>query len=194
MELNKKFFLALVLIIVGVASRFIFLIDGVSAVPNFSAVGAIALLGATYFKGVSKWMIPIALLWISDLVLNNVVYAEYYDSFQFIGSTWVYGAFLLTGIVAYFIMRKASWFRLGVAGLTASIIFFVVTNFGVWMTSGMYTLDTSGLVTCFTLAIPFFINTLLGNLFYSFLLFGIYEFTAARNKKIQPVLGDTMIA
>jgi len=109
MEMNKRFFLALVLILVGIASRFIFLIDGESVLPNFSAVGAVALFGATYFKGASKWMIPLTLLWLSDLILNNVFYAEYYDSFQVLGSMWVYGAFILTGIVGYLLMRKASW-------------------------------------------------------------------------------------
>lgn len=193
MEFNKRFFLAFILILVGIASRFIFVIDGNSVLPNFSAVGAIALFGATYFKGAMRWIVPFLLLLISDIVLNNVFYSQYYDGFKVLGDTWVYAAFIITGIIGYFIMSKPSWLRLGGSALVASIIFFVITNFGVWMTSGLYPKDMNGLIECYTLAIPFFINTLLGNLMYGFLLFGLYEWTAARSD-ISNVIGTVFLA
>ncbi len=191
---NKRFFLAFILIVVGVASRFIFLVDGTSILPNFSAVGAVALFGATYLKGANKWLVPLALLWISDMILNNVVYAEYFESYQFLGDYWVYGAFILTGTVGYYILkRKASWVRLAVSGVMAGVVFYVITNFGVWATTSMYPRDMSGLMACYIAAIPFFINTILGNLFYGFVLFGIYELVANRTKELTPVLGTVIV-
>lgn len=193
MKLNKQFFLALVLILVGIASRFIFVIDGTSILPNVSAVGAVALFGATYLKGMTRWIVPITLLWISDLVLNNVFYAQYYEGFQVMGSMWVYGAFVVTGVLGYLMMRKPSWVRLGLSAFMASVVFFVITNIGAWITLPMYTKDVTGLVACFTLAIPFFINTLLGNLLYGYLLFGLYEWVASRSS-MNSVLGIAILA
>ena len=58
------------------------------------------------------------------------------------------------------------------AGLAASILFFVVTNFGVWALDSLYPRTLEGLVICYVAAIPFFANTLAGTLFYTAVLFG----------------------
>ena len=55
----------------------------------------------------------------------------------------------------------------------SSVIFFILTNLGVWYLS--YPKNVEGLITCFTLAVPFFINTILGDLFYSFIFFRSYK-------------------
>ena len=57
-------------------------------------------------------------------------------------------------------------------GLAASILFFVVTNFGVWALDSLYPRTLEGLVICYVAAIPFFANTLAGTLFYTAVLFG----------------------
>lgn len=66
--------------------------------------------------------------------------------------------------------------KTAIATIVGSIIFFVTTNVAVWLTSGMYTLDWKGLVTCFTLAIPFFQNSIAGDIIYTSLLFGTMSF------------------
>ena len=180
-EMNKNFLIVLALVIFGIATRFIFLIDGESILPNFSAIGAIAIFGATYFKGASRWMIPFAAYWGSDLVLNNVFYAQYFDSFQLMGDYWVYGAFILAGIVGYFVMKKRTLPRLVGASFAAAILFFLISNFGVWAGGTMYAKDLSGLMTCYIAGIPFFWNTLLGNLIYGFVFFGVYEWVVNRS-------------
>ena len=63
----------------------------------------------------------------------------------------------------------------------SSIIFFVVTNFGVWLIG--YPLTIEGFLACYLMAIPFFINTLLGDLFYS----AIMIFSFNRLTKMQVV-------
>ncbi len=67
-------------------------------------------------------------------------------------------------------------------GLTlgSSFLFFIITNFAVWLTSGMYSLNAEGFLLCFTLAIPFFQNSLLGDLAYSGILFGAMYYLERR--------------
>ena len=62
--------------------------------------------------------------------------------------------------------------------MLSSILFFIVTNFGVWLTGGgwFYPKTWQGLIECYTLAIPFFRNTVAGDLVYTAVLFGLFEF------------------
>jgi hypothetical protein len=177
---SKNFLVVLILVIVSMATRFIFLLNGESILPNFSAIGAIAIFGACYFKGFQRFLIPLLVLWGSDIILNNMVYAQYYDSYQAYGDLWVYFAFLICGFVGYFMMQKGTWGRLLSTSLLTGLIFYIVTNFGVWASGLLYPKTSTGLVECFTAAIPFFRNTLLGNVFYTFVLFGVYEFVLSR--------------
>jgi hypothetical protein len=62
--------------------------------------------------------------------------------------------------------------RIGAAAVASSVLFFAITNFGMWLFSGFYPVTYAGLVACYTAAIPFFQNTIAGDLFYTVLLFG----------------------
>ena len=59
--------------------------------------------------------------------------------------------------------------------LTTSLLFFIITNFGVWISGTMYTLDLNGLISCYVMALPFYKGTLLGFVCYSTFLFGVLE-------------------
>jgi hypothetical protein len=72
-------------------------------------------------------------------------------------------------------MEQRTVLRVGATTLSASVIFFVLSNFGDWLSGVNYPLTWEGLVTCYVMAIPFFGNTILGDLFYVALLFGTYE-------------------
>ena len=146
---------------------------------NFTPLGAIALFGAAYFPK-KKWalIIPILALWLSDLVLNNVMYAAYYDGFTFFtsGFLYIYGAFAMIVLLGVVLMKKITMPRVIGGALGGSIIFFIVSNFGVWLTSPLYPNTLEGLVMCYTAAIPFFHYTIAGNLIYSGVLFGGFEY------------------
>lgn len=153
---------------------------------NFTPVGAIALFGAAYFP--RKWMallIPFAAMWLSDLFLNNITYArmfpEYYNGFQWFGSVWVYGAFLLIGLLGMATLHKVNAPRVVGSALGASVLFFAVTNFAVWVGSAMYPKTIAGLMACYAAGIPFFGNTLLGDLVYCGVLFGVFEWVKRRS-------------
>ena len=147
--------------------------------PNFTSLGAMALFGAAYFsKRYLAFLVPLLAMWLSDLALNNILYAQYFDGFVFFysGFYWTYAAFIGIGLIGILLLKMTKPHNILLASLSASILFFVVSNFGVWTSGVMYPKDFSGLVACYVAAIPFFQNTVLGDLVYSGVLFGAFEF------------------
>jgi hypothetical protein len=130
--------------------------------PNFTPIGAMALFGGAYLG--RRWLAfaaPLGALLLSDLVLG------FYDGM------WVqYLAVAMVVLIAWGALKRISPLRVAGAALASSIAFFLVTNFGTWALSGMYPLTATGLAACYVAAIPFFQNTVAGDLFYSGLLFG----------------------
>jgi hypothetical protein len=144
---------------------------------NFSPVGAMALFGGVYFGGsFLAILIPFLSLFISDLVLNNVVYAEYNPNFVLFydGFYWVYGSFMLVVALGWLLKNRVTVFNVALGSLASSILFFLVTNFGVWIGSGMYNIDFQGFIKCYTLALPFFSNGILGDWVFNAALFGSF--------------------
>jgi hypothetical protein len=156
---------------------------------NFTPLGAIALFGAAYFPS-KKWalIIPLIAIWVSDLILNNVMYSAYYEGFAWFtsGFLYIYGSIAMIVVLGYYILKKVTIGRVLGGALGASLIFFVISNFGVWITSPLYPLTAEGLMACYTAAIPFFHNTIAGNIVYSGVLFGGYEFLKYRNPALVP--------
>lgn len=157
---------------------------------NFTPLGAIALFGAAYFAN-KKWaiIVPLLALWVSDLFLNNLYYAAYQDGFAWLtgGFIYLYGSIILTVILGFIILKKITVGRVLGGAVAASLLFFIISNFGVWLSSPMYPLTMEGLVMCYTAAIPFFHNTLAGNVIYSVLLFGSYEWLKATYPSLEPI-------
>ena len=105
-------------------------------------------------------VVPLASMFVSDLYLG-------FHSNMF----WVYGSVLLVTTLSYYTMSMKKMFvHLGSNALLSSVLFFVITNFAVWMSGTMYPMTVEGLLLCYTMAIPFFTNTLAGTLFYVTLL------------------------
>lgn len=151
--------------------------------PNFAPIGAMALFGAAYFsQRYLAFAIPIISMWLSDLVLNNVVYGQYFDHFVWFyqGFYWTYGAFIIIGVVGFFMLKKVQLKSVVLASLLAAALFFVISNFGVWATGTMYPNTLSGLITCYAAGLPFFKNTIMGDLVYTGVLFGAFEFAQNR--------------
>ncbi len=145
-------------------------------VPNVSPVAALALFGAAHFTRMwQAFLIPLAAIWLSDLIINNLVYAAYTDGFVWFysGFYWQYGAYILIGLLGAGLLRKRiTPLRTAGGALGSGLIFFVVSNFGVWISSSMYSPDLSGLIACYTAAIPFYRGTLAGDLIFTTVFFG----------------------
>lgn len=160
---------------------------------NFTPLGAIALFGAAYFTD-KKWaiIVPLAAFWASDLLLNNITYASYYDGFTWFtnGMLYTYGSIAMIAVLGYYLLKKVTFGRVFGGVIGASVIFFIVSNFGVWVSGIMYPLSIEGLISCYLAAIPFFHYTLAGNVIYSAVLFGSYEWIKTRNSLPLAVKAD----
>tara|TARA_B110000037_G_scaffold195955_1_gene232744 strand:- start:298 stop:849 length:552 start_codon:yes stop_codon:yes gene_type:complete len=154
--------------------------------PNFTPIGAMALFGGAYLSNkYHAFIIPILSLWFSDLIINNFI-LNYYDQFTWFypGFIWQYATFGIIILIGYFLLKKITLKKVLISSIGSSLIFFVITNFGVWSSGSMYTLSLNGLISCFVLAVPFYKGTLLGFLFYSSFLFGVFEMSKLNKKPI----------
>lgn len=114
--------------------------------------------------------------WLSDLYINNVIYAQYYPHFTWFyqGFYWQYGSYICIIMAGLFIFKKVNVLRVALAVLTSSSIFFLVSNFGAWLGSTFYPQTFQGLLACYAAGIPFIKGTLLGDISYSVVLFGLF--------------------
>lgn len=149
--------MAILLIIITVVSRLI------PHIPNFSPLVTVALFSGVYLNKRYSFLIPLTTYILSDLIigLHNTVFF-----------TW--GGIILIYFLGHYLSKRKSLFNIISYTIFSSLIFFVVTNFGVWL-MGWYPHTGKGLIQCFVLAIPFFRTSLLGDLTYVGLLFGVYE-------------------
>jgi hypothetical protein len=130
--------------------------------PNFTGVMALALFsGAMLPRRALAFVAPMAAMLATDLVIG------FHASMAF-----VYLGVALVVALGWLVASRRSALAVAAAALTGSIAFFLLTNFGVWAIGTMYPHDSAGLWGCYVAALPFFRNELLGDLFYSALLFG----------------------
>lgn len=132
--------------------------------PNFAPIAAVAIFGGAMLPRRYGVAVPLAAIIATDLIigLHNLVLV-----------TW--GSYALIALASsVWLKDKLTFVRGATMALGASLFFFVTTNFAVWLTSGMYERTWAGLTQCFTLAIPFFRNTLASDLIYTATLFGLY--------------------
>jgi hypothetical protein len=129
--------------------------------PNFTPVLAMAVFMPYLTRDIySAMLVPLSAMFVSDLYLGL-------HSSMF----WVYTSILLGTTLSHYTMSmKKTYVHLGSNALLSATIFFMITNFAVWMSGTMYPPTLDGLILCYTMAIPFFGNTLAGTLFYVSLL------------------------
>lgn len=153
---KKKILFAVLIIFFGVSFR-IFLNKAV-AIPNFEAVTSLSLLSGSLLGGILAPIIPLLIIFFSDLYFgNSAVYLF----------TW--SAFVLIGIFGLLVKRSSKHYSLKMTGLgIGSVLFFYLwTNMGWWLTSGMYPLNSGGLIGCYLAALPFLKNQLASVLLFT---------------------------
>ena len=163
MEFIKTHKLTLSLIFVAALSRML------PHPPNVTPIAAMALLGGAFLETGAAFVFPLAALLLSDLFLG-------------LHSTmvFVYAGFVLTTFLGMQLRADRGAGRVAAFALAGSVAFFLITNFGVWLTAGLYPRDAAGLGACFTAALPFFRNSLAGDLFFTAVLFGLEHLSARR--------------
>lgn len=154
---DSRFFIILGFIIIGIVGRLI------PHPPNFTPINALALFGSCYLG--NRWLAVLILL--SSLFLSDVILG-FHSVMPF-----VYLSFTLT-IMMGWRLRNKTFHHIPTVCLASSFLFFFITNFGVWLTNVLYPKTLIGLEMCYLAAIPFLTNQLLGDLTYTFLLFGSF--------------------
>jgi len=159
---NKETYLALGIITIAVIARFL------PHIPNFVPITAIAIFAGRYFSVRWSYVIPISAMIISDFFLGF----SQVTIFVYLG---LLGAVLLGN----YLKKNSTSQNILLTTLGASLIFFVISNFGVWV-GGWYSFTLDGLIRCYVMAIPFFRNSVAGDLFYTAIMFGAYEIISRR--------------
>jgi hypothetical protein len=130
--------------------------------PNFSPIAALALFGGAQFASKrAAFLVPLAAMFLADLVLGLHALIPV-----------IYACFALIVFLGFRIRQQRSAGGIAAAALVGSVLFFTATNFAVWAISGIYPKTIAGLTECYAAAIPFFQNTLAGDLFFTTVLFG----------------------
>jgi hypothetical protein len=142
--------------------------------PNFTPVAAISLFSGFYFRRYFI-LIPVGIMFVSDIFIGL------YD-WKLMAA--VYTSFILVGLIGIIMRKNKSVAILVGCSLAGSFLFFILTNFAVWFFASWYPHNIRGLSECYLAAIPFFKNTLLGDLFYSSVIFGCYELLAQPKEKL----------
>jgi hypothetical protein len=166
----------------AVASRFLILLNPSWA--NFSPVSSMALFAGAYALNRSQAIIwSIVPIWISNLILNNLVYPQYFDGFSWGIDIIHLSLFALIALMGSRISNLSTFMG---ANVMSVIGFFLLSNFAVWAGDAIgygfhvgnavvYSKDITGLLSCYAAALPFLKNAIISQFFYSAVFFGGFE-------------------
>lgn len=158
LNMNKRtiFDIAFVIVIAALYRTF-------PHIPNVAPIAALALYsGANLDKRIAV-ILPLSIMLLSDVIIG------FHGTMVF-----VYGSFLLATLIGFWLRKHQSFTHILAATVGSSLLFFVITNFGVWLEGRMYSPTVEGLIMCYYMALPFFRNTLVGDLGYAGLFFGLH--------------------
>lgn len=142
---------------------------------NFTPIAAMALFGGVYFSDKRlAFILPLLAMILSDIILEFTTGWGFHNTI-----VYVYVAFIITSAIGLYVRRNTTVQTVLAASVLSSVLFFIITNFGVWAASGMAG-GATGLGTTYVLGIPFFAPTLLGDVFYNAILFGAFYLAQRR--------------
>lgn len=146
---------------------------------NFAPVAAVAIFGGSVLpRKIAVW-VPLVAMILSDAVIGF---------YSMMPVTWA--CYVAIAFASSIWLRKPNVLKGAILTISSSLFFFVVTNFAVWLNSGIYTHSWNGLARCYVMALPFFRNTAASDLFYTAALFGLFALAtqAARSWLIKAEL------
>lgn len=176
--MNKKLIVISGIILAAAAARLL------PHAPNFTPLGAMALFAGAYIANrVLAFIIPLAAMILSDAAMGFTGW-DYPEQ-----TAAVYATFALITLLGMNMRNNKNVMRVAGSSIAASVVFFVVTNFVVWMSgffavTPLYNTTFAGLMQCYTMAIPFFNNTLSADLFYNTVLFGSFYLVQVNMPKL----------
>ena len=160
---------AAILAVIGVLARLL------PHPANFTTMGGSVVFSGSKIPRPINYLLPLAVMFITDMFLG------FHKTMIF-----VYGSFILGIFIAEKLLKgKPSYSRIAAVCLANSTIFFVVTNFGVWLVGSLYPRTIAGLVQCFIMAVPFWRGTILGDLVFGVGFIAVYQYFAAKESLLR---------
>ena len=161
------------LIFLGIISRVI-KITNINDFPNFTAIIAISVLSGMFFKNrIIAIMIPLIAMVVSDLIIG----------FNLLNIIWIYIPLIFI-TYSSFSIKNNNYEQITNRFVAGPIIFFLISNLGVWITSGMYLKNFNGLIQCYIAGIPFLNNSLISTFLYGFILLYLLDFIPQKNAEL----------
>ena len=157
---KKKDFFPIILILILAMSRLI------PHPPNFTPVISVAIMSGYLFRNIYLSFVVL----ITSMILADA-FIGFYENMLF-----VYLSLLLIAYIFYKISGKINLKNLFIYGFFGSVIFYLISNFGVWYFGNLYEKNFNGLIECYFLAIPFFKNTILSTIFFTYITFVLDHF------------------
>jgi hypothetical protein len=169
--LNPRFLALTGMILVAAASRLM------PHPPNFAPIDAMALFGGAHFaRKRDAFAVPLAAMVLSDIVLATTLYGWR----ALLAMPPVYLSFCLIVCIGITLRRRGTIRNVTCAALASGFLFYLITNFAVWMRGSRYPHTSEGLLACYIAALPYYKNTMASDLFYVTLLFGGFALAQRR--------------
>lgn len=181
-KVNPRFAVLLLFMIVVGALRVMNAAE-FTAWSNFTPVGAMALFGGAYFS--QRWKafaFPLLTLFLGDIIIHTVIYNG-----KYMGRPLIYLSFSLMVLIGITLIRKVNVKNVVVSAVVSTLSFWLIADFAVWMGGGTdirtqqpLARNFGGLLQCYWQGLPYMINFLLGTLFYSAVMFSLFEWMQRR--------------
>ncbi|MBK8054058.1 MAG: hypothetical protein IPK35_12510 [Saprospiraceae bacterium] len=175
MKTNNKMIVVVLLMIIGAFSRLI------PHVPNFTPTEGITIFGVAFLgRKYLSIILPCVLIYLTDFVINNTVARSFFTEVE--GTVW-FSNYMIFNVISLvlvvfttsIILKKINIVSVALAAILASVIFYVITNFGaLFSPASLYTKDFSGLMQSYLAGLPFFRTSLFSNLMFTTIIFGSY--------------------
>jgi hypothetical protein len=176
-KINLRFTVLVLMVFLAGLSRLVVHID------NFTPIGAMCLFGGAYFADQKKaYLMPLLSLFLSDMIIQGIIYQGKYGFPLYDGWYWVYGTFAILVLLGRKIITKITLSNVLLASIMAALFHWIITDFGVWISgcNNMYTKDLNGFILCYTMAIPYMLQFLGGTVLYAAIMFGTFEFAKSK--------------
>src|SRR2546428_9287377 len=146
---------------------------------GFAPIDAIASFSGAYLG--RQWLglnSPLLAVWISEQIVNLQFYHKIVPFYE--GFYWQYGTYVLIVILASIIVKKPKVLNIAGCGIISALLFFVISNFGVWVGGTMYPMNLTGLTTCYIAGLPYLNTSVLASFLYCTMLFCGFELLTYR--------------
>ena len=158
--------------------------------PNMSPVGGFSLFAGARLRGWQAYSIPLIIIVVTDPIMGRIFG---YPSYTIV-TPFVCGSFLVNVWIGSHLRRTENPWRIGGAALLGSVHFFLISNFGLWVSGiSVFPLTLSGLMACYLAGLPYFGRSMTSDVAYAGLLFGLHAWLTRAVLPQERVGGTTQV-